>query len=328
MENVGTSVRIGFCCVIAGAGAALTVAACTDGPGVPQISLTSLSQAFCEKTIECGCAPLLLDIGIIPPTSCEGWNLTDLIGETGGYDEYGGGGEYGDYGGNGDETRGGDITRNFDQDCADRLAEALSAASCDRLIPEFDCEDYCKLYYGTRFEGDPCDDERDCAQGLICRFDECRDPCKLQTASEGESCDFAVCDSGLLCVVVESSEGRGPATCVRPDGGDQCGDQTCNTQQWCDNGPMGSMCRPLVGTGGACMGHQQCTTSYCPAGFCEELPGEGEPCSQQGSCRDGGICVQNDPDQPGTCAAVAPLCRTVRDIPFALRGDQYEPYYY
>lgn len=291
--------------------------------------MTSLSQAFCEKTIECGCAPLLLDIGIAPPTSCEGWNLSDLFGETGGYDEYGGGGDYGEYGGNDDETLGGEITRNFDQDCADRLARALSETSCDRLIPEFACESYCKLYYGTRFEGEPCDDSSDCAQGLICLAAECRDPCKLQTAGEGERCEFAVCDDGLQCIQLEDGDGSdGPATCVRPGGGEFCGDQTCVSGQWCDNGPMGSVCRAAVGPGAACSGHRQCTTKYCPAGFCEELPGEGEPCTEQGSCRDGAICVANAPDQPGTCATIAPLCATVRDIPFAVMGYQYEPYYY
>jgi hypothetical protein len=331
VENGGTAARIGFCCVIAGGGAALSVAACTDGPGVQQISLVNISQAFCEKSLECGCAPLLGEIGFVPPTSCEGWNLEQIFPDDG-YDEYGndeyGGGYEGGYEAGGEDTAGGDITHNFDQDCADRIAAAIAATSCDRLIPEFACADYCKIYYGTRFEGQPCDDSRDCAQGLVC-LDECRDPCKLQTVGEGEVCEFARCEPGLECVVdVDGDENR-PPTCVQDAANTVCNDQICPPTSWCDTGdPDGPRCRERVGTGAACSGHTQCTTLYCPAGFCEELPGDGQPCSDNGDCRDGVLCVRSEANPEGTCTAIAPLCGTVIGIPFLVLGYDYFPYYY
>jgi len=336
VENGGRAARIGFCCVVAGGGAALSVAACTDGPGIQQISLVNISQVFCEKTLECGCAPLLGEIGFVPPTSCEGWNLEQVFGE-GGYDEYGGGGDGSEYGyegnyegGNEEDTAGGKITHNFDQECADRIAQAIAETSCDRLIPEIACADYCKIFYGTRFEGQPCDESRDCAQGLIC-LGECRDPCKLETVGEGQVCEFAQCEPGLSCVQIVDGDDESPPTCVRPDGGGEpCGEDTCSSTSWCDNnGPDGPRCRARGGTGAACMGHSQCTTFYCPAGFCAELPGDGEPCSVDGQCRAGSLCVRSEDDpQQGTCTSVAPLCATLLGIPYLLDGYEYVPYYY
>jgi hypothetical protein len=334
VENGGTAARIGFCCIVAGGGAALSVAACTDGPGIQQISLVGLSQAFCEKSLECGCAPLLLgQFDFVQPTSCEGWNLEQLFApdEEGG-DGYEGGYEGGYDDGNGDDdTAGGKITHNFDQACADRIAAAIAETSCDRLIPEIACSDYCNIYYGTRFEGQPCDASRDCAQGLVCRG-ECVDPCKLESVGEGESCEFAQCDAGLNCVETDTNDdGQLPPTCVRPDGGggQPCGEETCSSASWCDTSdPSAPRCRARGGTGAECTGHSQCTTFYCPAGFCADLPGDGEPCSDEGDCRPGTLCVENEPDTGGTCAAVAPLCLSVVGIPFLVAGYEYNPYYY
>jgi hypothetical protein len=281
--------------VLAGTGAALTVAACGDEPRAPTISATELSQAICETTVRCECAPILANAGFVAPLTCGGWNITDLFGMPDSAGEYGGeygdagefGSEFGDIGGddNGDDdTAGGDVTINFDQDCVDRIAAALSSASCDLAVPLMSCGDYCKIYYGTRFEFQPCSDETQCAQGLVCSNFECRDPCTVQTVGEGESCESATCAPGLECVSGDDI----PPTCLPTD----------------DGGGLG--------VGAPCMGHSECASGSCPAGFCADLPGAGEPCSDSGTCRDDLTCLPSDafPDD-GVCTAVSPMCNAV-----------------
>jgi hypothetical protein len=275
--------------VLAGTGAALTVVACGDG-GTQPISTTKASLAICEKAVQCECAPILAAAGLVPPLTCTGWNLSDLVAMPDSAGEYGEGGEfggeYGDLGGNDygdDETRGGDVTINFDQDCLDRMAAALSAASCDLAVPLMSCGDYCKLYYGSRFEFQPCGDESECAQGLVCFNSECRDPCTVQTVGEGESCETAVCAPGLECF----SDDEVPPTCL-PDGG---------------GGGLG--------VGEPCMGHSECASGSCPAGFCAELPGAGEPCTEDGGCRDDLTCLPSEAIADGVCTAVPPICNAL-----------------
>jgi hypothetical protein len=286
----------------------MSVAACTDGPGVESISLTKFSRAICEKQMECGCAPLLGQLGYVPPLACEGWNFEDLRPPSAdeGYDDDGyddGSYDDGGYEDDGDDTAGGEISHAYDQACADRLAAAIAAMPCEGLIPDLDCDDYCKIVYGTRFEGQPCRADVDCAQGLRC-FGECRDPCAVTTVGEGESCQFATCDVGLTCTGID----EGPPICVPQGGIDVC-DEPCTSMQWCDAAaPDGPTCRARGEPGAPCMGHAQCVTSYCPAGFCEELPGDGEPCTPDGECRDGALCVFGTTDAMPTCVAVAPAC--------------------
>jgi hypothetical protein len=116
-----------------------------------------------------------------------------------------------------------------------------------------------------------------------------------------------------------------------PIGSDQniCGEQICAPTAFCDfSDPTAPRCREAGGVGAACMGHAQCTTSYCPAGFCAELPGEGEPCTVDGDCRSGTLCGQSEADPQGTCFSVAPMCLQLVLVPWLLQGYDYEPYYY
>lgn len=312
MESRGTAVRIGFCCAVAGAGAALTVSACGDEPGIEPVSVTIYARAFCETAVECDCSAFLIAAGFTPPLSCEGWNLADLVPQP---DTYGGeygdlGGEFGeDYGevGGEDDTFGGDISIDFDQECLERITAAISGATCETEVPPLACNEYCHLYFGSRFEFQPCTDETQCAQGLVCFLSECRDPCGIPIAGEGQPCDFAVCGPLLECTEVEG----GVPICAheRGDTG-PCGDTICDMSSWCDNsGPP--TCRPLVEVGGACSGHTQCRTLNCPAGFCEELPDEGSPCSPNGECRGTLTCLPTQANPEGTCFRVAPACRMI-----------------
>lgn len=315
MESRGTVARIGFCCAVAGTGAALSVGACGDSPRLEPISITKLSVAFCENAIACECGPYLAQFGIVAPVTCEGWHLSDyLLPDDGGgeYGDLGGdlGGEFGDI--DGGDTFGGDIAIEFDQLCLNRFAEAISTASCDAEVPPLTCDQYCNIFYGTRFEFEPCDSPFVCAQGLTCFHSECRDPCQLEVAGEGENCEFKVCDVGLDCVVNE--EFLWPVCVAALDQTDPCGDLFCNSTSWCDqNDPDGPRCRPQIELGDPCSGHLQCASRYCPAGFCEQLPGEGEPC-MGGECRLDLECVPTQEDPGGTCLSVSPACRMLGGI--------------
>lgn len=302
VENRGTAVRIGFCCIVAGAGAASSVAACGEGPGIEQYSYTEVSRTICEKILECGCSPFLSAAGVAPPLSCEGWSLIELSPPS---DDDGAeyGGEYGDFGDDDDDSAGGDVTITFDQACVDLFADRLSIAACDAALPPLACDELCKIRYGTRFAGQPCVDDDQCAQGLVCVFEECRDPCTVQTVGEGESCEFAVCAAGLVC-----SDDGAPTCVATAGGGDFCGEQRCDPTSWCDFGdPVEPRCRSRGSVGAPCTGHSQCTTGNCPAGFCADLPGEGEPCSG-GRCREGVTCVRSEATPDGVCFFVSPAC--------------------
>jgi len=252
-----------------------TVASCTDGPGIEQISLTHFTRTLCDKFVECGCAPL---IGPEIPPSCDLWNLEPVL-ITGADDR----GDYGDYGYE-DNDEAGDLSIQFDRACADRLADLIAQTPCDAEEPLLRCNEYCKLYFGTRWEGEPCQSEEECAQGLVCVAAECRDPCKVTVAGEGESCEFSACAEGLECVELENPDGPPVSVCLAPGGG------------------------ALAGVGQPCMGHFECVTQYCPAGFCEELPRGGQPCGLDGRCADDAVCVDATDESPGTCAAFSPVC--------------------
>jgi hypothetical protein len=306
-----------LCCIVAGAGAALSVAACGDGPGAGFIDAGRLPRVFCERLLACGC---LEDIdgggesGGVPP-SCDAWELGSIFPSPyGGYD-------YGDeyYGGDAQEP---EIPLSFDKECADRLAGFIAGVPCDEPLPEIPCESYCSLYFGPGLEGQACEATFQCGRGLRCVRGECRDACAFRPSTEGEPCGPGQpCEPGLRC---DDFGAEAASFCVAlPVAGAPCLGDDCAAGYWCDSSTGEALCAIAAPAGAPCMGHRECTTGYCPAGFCELLPGPGEPCGAQGSCASPAECVPDD-EGGGTCIAVAPVCFGLFFLPYA----SFEEYYY
>jgi hypothetical protein len=155
----------------------------------------------------------------------------------------------------------------FDPQCLDRAIEILRAAECDSDLSRFWFELPCPLYHGTANVGDPC---------------------------SGGSPVYNPCLQDLLCIEerCELAHVTGPPD-LRPGTGEPCNETgECHASAWCDLAAMdGPICRALVDVGDACMGHAECFTTYCPAGFCDERPGEGEPCGANQICASGLECA-------------------------------------
>jgi hypothetical protein len=165
----------------------------------------------------------------------------------------------------------------FDPQCLDRAMEILRAAECDSDLSRFWFELPCALYHGTANVGDACMPGspvyNPCLQGLVCIDQRC-EPAHVAATPDlrpgvGESC-------------VETAE--------------------CNASAWCDLAAMdGPICRARGAVGDACMGHAQCLTGYCPAGFCDERPGEGEPCGANQICGEGLECITDRCARTSSC---------------------------
>lgn len=178
----------------------------------------------------------------------------------------------------------------------DELSECVSEAYCDWDEGNSVCR-------ANRTIGQSCR-QAPCADGLVC--DQTRDAC-VNPADEGESCGGG-CADGLHCIesTCQTLPGEGErceGQCAEgtwcdwniqrcaalPDGeGQPCAAGQCGGRLWCDT--MNDECRLRAPFGETCTGHRQCETGFCPAGFCDELPIEGEACAQAGGCANGLVC--------------------------------------
>ena len=52
-------------------------------------------------------------------------------------------------------------------------------------------------------------------------------------------------------------------------------------------------CEPLGKLAEGCMGHADCESGYCPAGFCAGVPGAGGDCRGTEICAEGLWCVDD-----------------------------------
>ena len=150
----------------------------------------------------------------------------------------------------------------FDPQCLDRAIEILRAAECDADLSRFWAELPCPLYHSTANLGDLC---------------------------IGGSPVYNPCLQGLVCIDLQCEPAHVTASPdLRPGIGESCLETgECNASGWCDVAAMdGPICRARRAVGDACMGHDQCLTVYCPAGFCDDRPGEGEPCGANQICGD------------------------------------------
>jgi hypothetical protein len=200
------------------------------------------------------------------------------------------------------------------------------------------CERPCYPYHGGRAIGQSCSDFgqfSDCAQGLRCSIEFCEsDPCTgtctdpCRRAAIGETCNDNPCVDDAYCAydgtqfVCREAPGAGDAcpefdcgadllcdpmtmVCLRLPGVDEpCLQGSCKEGLFCVTDPFDptvQTCKAEGGVGDACMGHVQCESEYCPAGFCAKKPGKGDECF--GVCEHGydcdfetSTCVEATPD--------------------------------
>lgn len=299
--------RLGLCCTIAAGSAVVLATACGDGFGDGPPQTQAFDQALCHKLIECSCGESLRAFGLLPPLSCDGWTIDSLAGADG-YEPYP---YYGEgYGYDPDPEY---LPLSLDVECFERIAEALEAGGCDAPI-NLSCEDYCSPYFGPLLEGQPCTYPNSCGRGLVCAAGECRDPCRVPIGREGDRCgdpqgQFDIqCADGLVCGFDFQNE---YPTCLRlPGPGFPCDMGDCAEGSWCDGSPDGDVCRASKETGAACMGHRECMSVYCPAGFCEDRPVDGEACDVDDVCATG-YCLRDESTGEGRCLAVPGVCQSV-----------------
>jgi hypothetical protein len=226
----------------------------------------------------------------------------------------------------------------YDPLCYGAILDAVDSLGCGPSpgAQEDDCVPACSPYHGDRREGSPCEARisgiSDCAQGLMCVGSVCTDPCGR--GSRDEPCGARGCHDGLWC-----DFGDSPATCRAAGAEDEsCADRPCAEALWCDGesnrcrslpgpgepcSPRGCregtfcdasdpnadpICRAPGQRGDPCMGHAQCMTNYCPAGFCADIPREGESCAGTLVCAEGLMCREDVciPSRPAICGLSVP----------------------
>lgn len=159
------------------------------------------------------------------------------------------------------------------------------------------CSASCSPLHGTKQIGQACQQIEnrfsDCDNGLRCDQGVCVELCP-EPLGAGEICNGGTCGEGLYC----DFSGEIDALC-RPKArdGDDCTQAECAEGLRCiAPDPMDLTvlsCAPLATMAEPCMGHDQCDTGYCPAGFCDLLPVEGGDCRGTLACAEGFFCIDD-----------------------------------
>ncbi|MBK6919878.1 MAG: hypothetical protein IPH07_20950 [Deltaproteobacteria bacterium] len=269
----------------------LSVAAAVscDDPTITEVprtdALDELTRAFCERHLRCECE----DYRVYESTmECVG-DLEEGLAELDAQLQV--------------------VGVVYDADCVGAYVRALDERGCGGWeAPSETCERPCKFAHGQARIGETCEQDFHCAQGLVCAYDDtyadyrtiCIDPC---VATSGPSCVNAPCAVGQVC-------DWDNARCVAPPGaGETCVAGECAQGLFCRFDPMAqtAICFAPAPIGEACMGHGECDSGYCPAGFCATRPGRGETC-EAGVCTDelwcnpeNTRCETAPPPRPAIC---------------------------
>lgn len=195
---------------------------------------------------------------------------------------------------------------SYDGGCADDVVDAYADIGCDTVDEYVDGQEcrVCKVYYGTKAEGEACsrfDDTiyDDCEQGLFCLGDVCGDPC--EEAGEGQSCDGRPCAENLTCTFIGEE-----MTCQPTAGlGDSCEAQSCADDLVCDSQTF--TCTEPPGIGEPCFG--SCSEGWCDTSdpeseswVCKAAKEAGEPCDF------GDECISDECDfETSVCVEQRPL---------------------
>jgi hypothetical protein len=153
-----------------------------------------------------------------------------------------------------------------------------------------------------------CDDAADDDASPSCPVAEIGESCSDIACVEGAECDFAdyqckeASGIGEPCSPVGCAEGLGcdvGGCAALPGPGEPCKGLGCGVDLFCLVDPIDPTirtCTELIEVDGACSGHSQCASNYCPAGFCKPPPVEGEPCfgpcAEGFTCNSGNTCVE------------------------------------
>lgn len=276
-DTIASVSRIGWhVALVTAAGwiaATLAPAGCGDGPGLDGVGVSSLATSICDRLLDCGCLP------IEDREDCQ-------IGFAGGL------------------TADSDLA--YDDGCLQKWRRWVSTASCaSPSLPGVG--DVCPVYHGAVFEGMPCEYGgvfvTDCGPRLSCIAGTCVDPGGMSFGGLDEPCELIRrCDDGLACDEV----GRCRAL---PGPGQPCPSGQCAEGSRCE--VMGDFEAQPVCVAGAeigerCMGHAECASFNCPAGFCEPSATVGDPCSDNLPCGPELFCsdgVCQDGNAFGFCGA-------------------------
>lgn len=192
------------------------------------------------------------------------------------------------------------MTLSYDPACMGELIDVYAEVGCSPTIPaeQSHCVPPCHYYHGTKQVGQACElygiGVSDCAQGLRCSGDVCTNPCANELPDEelpgeGEVCLGNACAGELVCNFEDDR-------CIAlPRAGEPCQPGFgCAEDLFCEaldlSDPMSErQCFEPQEFAAPCRGHAQCQSGYCPAGFCEHRPREGEACA--GLCETGLDCV-------------------------------------
>jgi hypothetical protein len=197
---------------------------------------------------------------------------------------------------------------HYDASCVGEFVARIEDRGCAPAAAGSDeCEPPCNALFGERGIGESCEDIGDglstCKQGLVC-YGTCEDPCGAQGGAHlGERCEEVGCAEDLFCKPnFDFTEYR----CARPpEVGQPCPDNVCEGDAFCalpDPMALANVCIAPRENGEPCMGHSQCQSTHCPAGYCAELPGRGDSCPAQ-VCDTGLTCRE------GVCeTAAAEVC--------------------
>lgn len=200
---------------------------------------------------------------------------------------------------------------SFNEDCSERVADALSAYACESEDeaalsgPLFAASEQlreCRLFYGTAGIGEACE-RLDGGLGDSCGMDSFCDAGVCVAAGAGgfeDSCESdGDCQQAFRCLV--SSEDMVLRCRDQPLAGDACsmsGD--CGPGAYCS---IAGSCTALPGTGQACTtvvsqdGRSCAPGNACANGVCLAGAAVGDPCGvtcASGLTCEGGLCVTGD----------------------------------
>ncbi len=193
----------------------------------------------------------------------------------------------------------------------------LCNGGSDSCGPGLVCSWQTGLCAAAATSGQSCQDT-ECDDGLYCDWREGTggkgEQICVPFVSEGQSCDNAQCGEGLRCneqrvctlppgpgqLCLWGSECNEDAVCnfdtglclALPEAGASCINNSCADGTWCQTTPEDpdGTCSLPVASGEMCSGHSQCDSRYCPNGFCQDRPGDGEDCMLVGICAAGLVC--------------------------------------
>lgn len=159
---------------------------------------------------------------------------------------------------------------------------------------------YCSPLAGDGRSGAGCSANYDCRAGLAC--DHITSSCKPVGQAEGDECPFSRsnpyptfagwwCSSGYPLLCTPDSVGDTPVCRELPGLGEPCPIERCGPGLRCSTF-NGGVCEQRGERGDECEpGLDSCIDGWCPPdGVCAALPADGEPCLENGACRQGSSC--------------------------------------